>query len=347
MKAVHLVGARPQFIKLAALMGKLKGFSEVLVHSGQHYDYQMSQVFFDTLGIRKPDYHLGVGSGSHAEQTGKAMIEFEKVCIAEKPAVILIYGDCNTTLAGALVGAKLQIQVAHVEAGVRSYDWSMPEEFNRVLADHCSSLLFAPTAGAVENLGKEGIIRGVHNVGDIMYDSFLKYSKSPSNVMKSLSLKPGFVLVTLHRPSNVDSKEKLAAIFGELSKLEKPVVFPMHPRTRKSLERFGIPLGKIKVIEPVGYVEMLGLERESSLIITDSGGVQREAYFSEKPCIVLRDSTEWPELLGQTVVLLKNIRELKVAASRMMGQYCTFEKGFFGDGKTGEKIAGILRVSIK
>jgi UDP-N-acetylglucosamine 2-epimerase len=337
-KILHLAGARPQFIKLAPLLRK----GEILVHSGQHYDYSMSQVFFDTLGIKKPDYHLDVGSGSHGEQTGRILIEFEKVCLKERPSLIIVYGDCNTTLAGALVGAKLHIPVCHVEAGVRSYDKGMPEEINRVLTDHCSSILFAPSATAVTHLKNEGITKGVHNVGDVMYEMFLK-SGNKSGIIRELELKKGYCLVTLHRPSNVDDKGKLQAIFSNLSRLNNEIVFPIHPRTAKSVKEFKINTGRVRIEKPVGYFDMIELEKHAGLIVTDSGGVQKEAYYSKVPCIVLRTTTEWPEILGRGAVLLgENYDALPGAAERLLSEHCTFEGQLFGDGSTSERIFGIL-----
>ncbi len=340
VKIIHLVGARPQFIKLAPLLGKLKG-DEILVHSGQHYDYSMSKIFFDTLGIREPDYHLGVGSGSHAEQAGRIMVEFEKVCIKEKPTLIIIYGDCNTTLAGALVGSKLHIPVAHVEAGVRSYDKKMPEEINRVTADHCSTFLLAPTQTAVENLKKEGITKNVYNVGDLMYETYLN-QKGDDKIIRDLGLDE-FFLATLHRPSNVDNKERLQMFFNELSEIATTVVLPLHPRTKKMIEQLQINTGTVKLIKPVGYLSMKALECAAKLIITDSGGVQKEAYYAKTPAIVLRDTTEWPELLGKGTVLLMDFLKIKQTVSEILSEDISFDEELFGDGKASEEIVRIFQ----
>ncbi|MBW2988071.1 UDP-N-acetylglucosamine 2-epimerase (non-hydrolyzing) [Candidatus Woesearchaeota archaeon] len=350
MKVVHLVGARPNFVKLAPLIGKLHPLKEVLVHSGQHYDYTMDKVFFDTLGIKEPDYHLGVGSGSHAEQTGKIMVEFERICLKEKPHLVIVYGDCNTTIAGALVAAKLHIPLCHIEAGIRSYDREMPEEINRVLTDHCSDYLFAPTMTAVKNLEQEGITKNVFNVGDIMFETYLEFMEqaSASTVIERLGLsKKEFYLATLHRPSNVDFKEKLERVFRAMSQLDKPVVLPLHPRTRKRVELHKVDTGGVRLIEPQPYIDMIALEKSARLIITDSGGVQKEAYYAKTPCIVLRTTTEWPELLGNGAVLLgEDYEALGEEVVELLSQSFTFDKLFFGDGNTSNKIAKILKSKL-
>ncbi|HXC79644.1 MAG TPA: UDP-N-acetylglucosamine 2-epimerase (non-hydrolyzing), partial [Candidatus Acidoferrum sp.] len=298
MKILSVVGARPQFIKAAPVSRVLRRkHLEVLVHTGQHYDDNMSDIFFRELDIPKPDINLGVGSGPHGAQTGGMMAGLEKIVLEVNPDWVLVYGDTNSTLAAALVAAKLHVPVAHVEAGVRSFDRRMPEEINRVVADHVSDRLLCPTEVAVRNLAREGVERGVRLVGDVMYDAFLFYrgaAAERAGIVNKLGLAPGqFALATLHRAENADVPERLRSILEGIVLSGLNVVLPLHPRTRARLE--GAPPSQIHVIDPVGYLEMLALEEAAALIVTDSGGVQKEAYFLGKPCITLRDSTEWTE----------------------------------------------------
>jgi UDP-GlcNAc3NAcA epimerase len=313
MKIVTVVGARPQFIKAAPVGRALRegGHQEVLVHTGQHYDDVMADRFFRELEIPEPDANLGVGSGSHAFQTGQMLIRLEEILLAQKPDWVLIYGDTNSTLAGALAASKLHLPLAHVEAGMRSYNRVMPEEVNRVVSDHLSNLLFTPTGTGVENLRKEGITRGVHRVGDVMYDAllhFLPVARRRSSILEELGLTPGsYALMTAHRPETVDSDERLPQLLAQVGRLDLPIVFPAHPRTRKRLEAFGLlsrlPAG-LRIVPPVGYLDMLVLEADARLVLTDSGGVQREAFFLSVPSVILRNETEWPELveLGASVL---------------------------------------------
>jgi UDP-N-acetylglucosamine 2-epimerase len=310
MKLINIVGARPQFIKVGPVLRAIEKHNrehpdrpirEVLVHTGQHYDYEMSKVFFEELELKEPDYHLGVGSGSHAYQTGEMLKRIEEVLLAERPDWVLVYGDTNSTLAGALAAAKLHIPVAHVEAGLRSFNKRMPEEINRVLADHVSDLLFCPTKTAVENLRREGITEGVHLVGDVMYDSVLyngELAERRSDILKRLKLKPkGYALATIHRAENTDDSQRLEAIFRALEQIAQqiPVIVPLHPRTRERLAELGLSPDHVRIIEPVSYLEMLLLERDAKVILTDSGGVQKEAFFFRVPCVTLREETEWVE----------------------------------------------------
>ena len=310
MKIVTIVGARPQFIKAAAVSRVLRssGVQEILVHTGQHYDQNMSEVFFAQLEIAPPDYHLGIGSGSHGVQTGRMLEGIESVLLKEKPNWVLVYGDTNSTLAGALAAVKLHIPVAHVEAGLRSFNRSMPEEINRVLTDHAAQLLFAPTNTAVENLRREGISASkIHLVGDVMYDAALYYgskAEAESDILQQLGLESkGYILATVHRAENTDNPLRLGAIFRGLMEVaagEIPVVLPLHPHTRKALERENLLLEasrNLRLIEPVGYLDMVHLEKNSRLIATDSGGIQKEAFFYRVPCITLREETEWVELV--------------------------------------------------
>jgi UDP-GlcNAc3NAcA epimerase len=305
MKILTVIGARPQFIKAAAVSKLLRaapGTREILVHTGQHYDENMSDVFFQELGIPAPDYHLGVGSGSHGAMTGRMLERIEEVLLSEKPDALMVYGDTNSTLAGALAAAKLHIPVAHVEAGLRSFNRKMPEEINRVLTDHVSRWLFCPTAAAVENLKLEGIADArVSLVGDVMYDVSMM-ARERAGAVTRFGVEPSqYVLATIHRAENTDNAARLAAVFDGLSAVAQrvPVVLPLHPRTRGVLARSGRAAGhaQLRLIDPVGYLDMVGLERHARLVVTDSGGVQKEAFFHRVPCVTLRDETEWVELV--------------------------------------------------
>jgi UDP-GlcNAc3NAcA epimerase len=281
---------------------------EILVHTGQHYDHNMSQIFFDQMNLPQPKYNLGIGSRSHAQMTAGMLIKIEKVLMEEKPDWVLVYGDTNSTIAGALAATKLQIPVGHVEAGLRSYNRRMPEEINRILTDRISHILFCPTASAVEILKREGLVRGVFNVGDVMYDAFLAYKDQAliqSAVMDDLGLKPkNFCLVTVHRQENTDDPSRLSGIFSafnELAEEKCPFVIPLHPRTRKVIRNQILHLEKnpwVHIISPVSYLDMLALESQARIIFTDSGGMQKEALFARVPCITLRDETEWNETVA-------------------------------------------------
>ena len=307
MKIVSVVGARPQFIKCAPVSREIrKNHTEILVHTGQHYDPEMSDVFFEELHIPRPDYHLDVGSGSHGKQTGDILVRVEEILLCEKPDLVIVYGDTNTTLAGALAAAKLHIPVAHVEAGLRSFDPTMPEEINRIVTDHISDLLFCPTENAVKLLANEGITRGVHLVGDVMVDA-LEFNKEiaekRSPVLERLGIIPDqYLVLTVHRPANTDSGEHMESIIEAVGEAGMPVVFPVHPRTHKCLEEYGmggrLP-ANIIITEPLGYLDMLKLMQHASKILTDSGGIQKEAYLLGVPCITLRENTEWVETVKE------------------------------------------------
>ena len=296
-----MIGARPQFIKAAMLSRALRArHVEVLVHTGQHYDANMSAVFFAELEIPTPDVNLGIGSGMHGEQTGAMLAGIEQILLRERPDWVVVYGDTNSTLAGALAAAKLHLRVAHVEAGLRSFNRAMPEEINRVVADHLSTLLFCPSQTAVDNLAAEGITRGVHLAGDVMADALVfatERARSRSTVLARLELrKRGYLLVTVHRAENTDDASRLGNILRALDALEEPVIFPVHPRTRKAIEAMVRPsVSHIRLIDPVGYLDMVTLERSARAILTDSGGVQKEAYWLGVPCVTLRYETEWVE----------------------------------------------------
>ena len=304
MRVVTIVGARPQFVKLAPVSQALRpGHEEFVVHTGQHYDDRMSRAIFEDLGIREPDLNLGIGSASHGAQTAAALTGVEKVVLERRPDLVLVYGDTNATLAGALVAAKCQVPLAHVEAGLRSFRRSMPEEVNRVVADHCSDLLLAPTPLAVVNLRREGIVEGVHWTGDVMFDVALANRERARQRFAALAAEHGleakrFLLATVHRAENTDRPETLAAILDGLGACGEPVLLPLHPRTRKMLDEFGlggrVPAA-VRLTEPAGYLDMLALEANARVILTDSGGVQKEGYFAGTPVVTLREETEWEE----------------------------------------------------
>ncbi len=373
MKIVTVVGARPQFVKAGAVNRAIvelnkrgKRIREIWVHTGQHYDYLMNKVFFEELELPNPDYHLGVGSGSHAKQTGLILERIEVALQKEKPEVVMVYGDTNSTLAGALAAAKLRIPVAHVEAGLRSYNQNMPEEINRVLTDHLSTFLFCPTTQSVRNLLKEGIKDGeaqiVKKVGDVMYDSILYYSKMAErkgSIIRDLDLclstpdsvlrTQNYYLATLHRAENTDDPKRLKSILEALNKIAEktPVILPLHPRTTKMMEGYRLfsKFKNIKFIEPVSYLDMLQLEKNAKAILTDSGGVQKESYWFGVPCFTLREETEWVETIKSKWNSLvgteakRIVKKVKHLEGR--GRYLK-RHGLFGDGKAGEKIVRTL-----
>ena len=370
MKIVTVIGARPQIIKAAALSRAIEThyadqIKEVIVHTGQHYDDNMSQDFFDELGIPHPDYNLHVGSASHGVQTARMTEGIEEVLIKERPDFIVLYGDTNSTLAGAIAASKLHIPVAHIEAGLRSFNKAMPEEINRIVCDHCSTLLFSPTLAGVENLKREGFPMSndrpftidnpkVYHCGDIMYDNslhFAQIAEAKAQTIKTLGLegKP-FILATVHRDSNTDQPERLNAIFSAILRLSErtQVVLPLHPRTAKLLKThlaakrqaqlFNSP--DIKIIPPVSFLEMTALERNARLIMTDSGGVQKEAYFFKKPSIILRPETEWVEIVETGNAILTDADEQRImeAWNRFESQPSAIFPEIFGDGKAAEFI---------
>jgi len=421
MKIVSVVGARPQFIKVAPLMWAIQkhnaqiqtktqnqnlgpnlnlnlnlnlhvNLNHLIVHTGQHYDFELSKVFFDELGIPEPDYNLEVGSDTHARQTGNMMIALEDVLVAEKPDMVIVYGDTNSTLAGALAAAKLHIPVAHVEAGPRMFDKSVPEEVNRVLTDHISTLLFAPTQTAVDNLRREGIKEGVYLTGDVMLDSFLHFSEiaeKQSKILDTLGLSKGeYLLATVHRARNTDNRENLTSIIEAFLSIEETIVFPIHPRTRKKLEEFGLlsqavggqesrvgsqesgvksrqptvsspesesrsesnpqsesesaPNHHLLLIDPVGYLDSLELVRNARKVLTDSGGLQKEAYFAGVPCITLDEATGWPETTedGWNLLVGPNRKTMLQSIRRFAPN--TEQRSWFGHGRACSAVADIL-----
>jgi UDP-GlcNAc3NAcA epimerase len=373
MKVVTIVGARPQFIKAEAVTRAVQRYNqrcrsnrklqEILIHTGQHYDYLMDKIFFEELDLPKPNYHLGVGSGSHGRQTGMMLERIEAVLVKEKPEVVVVYGDTNSTLAGALSAAKLNIPVAHVEAGLRSFNRTMPEEINRLLTDHLSTFLFCPTDQAVRNLLREGIKDGkgkmVKKVGDVMYDSilyYLKLSERKSTILKDLgfdtsheSRVTSYYLATLHRAENTDDPKRLESILKALNEIGRntPVVLPLHPRTKKMIETYHLfsEFKNIKFIEPVSYLNMLKLEKNATAILTDSGGVQKEAYWLKVPCLTLREETEWVETIksGWNVLVGIGVKRIvkEVSHTEKRRRYLKGNR-VFGDGKASQKIVQIL-----
>jgi UDP-N-acetylglucosamine 2-epimerase len=345
MKIASVVGARPQFIKAAPLDRELRRLStHVLIHTGQHYDYSMSSIFFEELHIPEPDYNLGVGSASHGRQTGEMLIRIEETLQRERPHCVLVYGDTNSTLAGALAAAKLHLPVAHVEAGLRSFDRRMPEEINRVVTDHLADLLFCPTEAARSNLSREGIARGVFNFGDVMYDALLQSREvldGHSSFLASLGLRPReYLLVTIHRPANTDDQENLSNILDALGEVQEQIVFPAHPRTSQAISLLGYYLpSNVQLLEPVSYVSMLLLERESRLILTDSGGVQKEAYLLGVPCITLRQETEWVETVESGWNLLVGASKADILRGVQHFHPEGERPPVFGDGQASEKMA--------
>ncbi len=357
-KIVTIVGARPQFVKAAVLSRLIRSqdwndkFQEVLIHTGQHYDHGMSDIFFEEMEIPKPDYNLNIGSGTHGKMTGEMLIKIEELLLKEQPDFVLVYGDTNSTLAGALAAAKLHIPLAHVEAGLRSFWKKMPEEQNRICTDHLSDFLFCPTTTAISNLENEGVTKGIFNVGDIMYDAYLYYSQKLGNNKKALFekikdsnninylKKDEYYLLTIHRAENTDDPEKLTNIVNALNAVEIPAIYPAHPRTRKQLQKFGLALKPhIHIIEPVGYFEMITLQAYCKFIVTDSGGLQKEAFFAKKPCVTLREQTEWVETVKSGWNHLVGTNQEKIINT--LNNINSSEKeylSYYGNGKAGVKM---------
>lgn len=376
-KIVTIIGARPQIIKSSALSRAVNGvyrdqIKEVIVHTGQHYDDNMSDVFFREMGIPRPDYNLSVGSGSHGSQTAKMMKGLEDIFLKEKPDVVVIYGDTNSTLAGALAAVKIHIPVVHIEAGLRSYNKRMPEEINRITSDHCSTLLFTPTDSGIKNLQKEGFDLSragkadlnnpfVYKCGDIMYDNSLYFStvsEDKSNILNDLGLTSGsFILSTVHRDSNTDQPEKLEAIFNAYLRLlqqdpELFVVLPLHPRTKNkmqenlsaSLLEQVADMSRLMIIPPAGFLNIIALEQHAKLIITDSGGLQKEAFFFKKPCIILRPETEWVEIVenGNAIIADADQKRILEAYRQLSTKTDYTYPSFYGDGKAAEFICSCI-----
>lgn len=354
MRIVSIVGARPQFVKLAVIASAMakrdagEQWRHRIIHTGQHYDSEMSSVFFEELAIPPPDHDLEVGSGSHGAQTGEMLKRLEPVLEAEKPDWVLLYGDTNSTLAGALVGAKSSLSIAHIESGLRSYRRGMPEEINRIVADHLSDLLFCPTPLALENLRKEGLHQRAVLTGDVMYDACLNFRQVAENRGGPLAdaWQPGeFALATVHRAENTDDPDRLREILNALDRIARticPVVWPIHPRTKKRLSEMGFDEGSVTTIHPVSYFEMLLLEGRARFILTDSGGVQKEAYFLKIPCVTLRDETEWLETLENNCNVLTGCCEEKIFQAAGAIDKAGPWTAIYGDGNAGAAILDSL-----
>jgi UDP-GlcNAc3NAcA epimerase len=351
MKIFTIVGARPQFIKAAPMSLALRQqHHEFLVHTGQHYDDAMSDIFFRQLGIPQPDVNLGIGSGSHAVQTAGMMVDLERLMLEQSPDWVLVYGDTNSTLAAALAASKIQVRVAHVEAGLRSFNRAMPEEINRVLTDHVADMLFCPTDAAVSNLAAEGVTRGVVRTGDIMADTVLRYQQAAqqeSQFLDNLGLEKGaeYILATIHRPVNADSDAVLAEIMSAFNTVDIPVIFPVHPRTRGRLLALSVPpASHVHLVEPVGYFDMLALNAGASVIVTDSGGLQKEAYLLETPCVTVRSETEWVETVEAGWNRLARPERVhlgaQIAAAR--ADRPVTHPDFYGDGHAAETMVKAL-----
>lgn len=349
MKVVSVVGARPEFVQAAPVSRALRlaGITDVLVHTGQHYDYRMSQAFFDDLGIPAPNYNLEAGSSGHAAQTAEILTRLEPVLRDEQPDCVIVRGDTNSTIAGALAASKLHLPLAHVEAGERSYDRRMPEEINRIVADSISDVFFCVSATAAVQLSAEGHTRHVHVVGDVMFDAVLhnmELARKRSTIVADLGLTPGgYALATVHRAATTDDPARLGGVVAAFNAAPEPVIFPAHPRTRAALERMGaVFAGHVRVIDPVGYFDMLQLEAHARLIATDSGGVQREAYFLKRPCLTLRDETEWTETVTAGWNQLVGVEPERILSAWRVFAPQVAQPPIFGDGRAAERIAAIL-----
>ncbi|QKY71106.1 non-hydrolyzing UDP-N-acetylglucosamine 2-epimerase [Lentibacillus sp. CBA3610] len=353
MNVLTVIGARPQFIKACMLSRALKSYpevNEIIVHTGQHYDASMSDVFFEQLKLPKPDYYLGIGSGTHALQTGKMLMELEKIMTAVNPDMVVVYGDTNSTLAGSLAASKLHTPIAHIESGLRSFNRKMPEEINRVVTDHLSDWLFCPSRSAAENLKREGMEKQVFVTGDIMYDAvrhFKSFAGQQSTILQELSLSENnYYLATIHRAENTDDPNRLKAILEGLMQLKKRTVLPSHPRTKRKIDEFKlndiIDTSHIKMVEPLSYFDTLTIASNANVILTDSGGLQKEAYMLQVPCITLRDETEWMETVKTGWNRLAGANKEQIADKVMTCHTPEESPPIFGDGNAAQQIAGIL-----
>ncbi|MGG4605778.1 non-hydrolyzing UDP-N-acetylglucosamine 2-epimerase [Paenalcaligenes sp. Me131] len=356
-KILTIIGARPQFIKASVVsraFSETNNINEIILHTGQHFDANMSEIFFDQLRIPRPNYLLDIHGGTHGQMTGRMLSAIEEVLLTERPDCVVVYGDTNSTLAGALAAAKLHIPVAHIEAGLRSFNMQMPEEINRILTDRVSNILFCPTVSATENLKKEGypfiaangLTQHIELVGDVMQDAAILFANKAVRP-DDFAVETDFILTTLHRAENTDSPARLKNIIDALNRAHHeiaPVVLPLHPRTRKLIEQQGIEL-KVHTIDPVGYLEMLWLLNHSSLVLTDSGGVQKEAFFFGKACVTMRDQTEWVELIevgANTLVGAESQRILHAVADNL-NRVVIDEQKLYGGGKAAQRIANIIQ----
>ena len=364
MKIITVIGARPQFVKAAPISRAIRAHNktsspkdqiqDIIVHTGQHYDTNMSEVFFEELEISPPTYNLGIGSGSHATQTGHMLIKTEDILQQEHPDLLLVYGDTNSTLAGALAASKIHIPIAHIESGLRSFNRRMPEEINRVLTDHMSGILFCPTQQAVTNLSNEGIRRNVFNVGDVMYDAFLHFSqiaKARSNILKNIHLQqktgtiPVYYLATIHRAENTDDPGRLKSIFEAFSYIDTTIVLPLHPRTRNELKKSAFTLpSNVQIIDPVSYLDMCQLLTHAKLVLTDSGGLQKEAFFAQIPCVTLRDETEWTETVetGWNIIASADPTRIQNAIHTLRNTPPLQSDSPYGSGQAASNIVSLL-----
>ena len=351
MKCVTVLGARPQFVKAAPVSAAMidAGTDEVLVHTGQHFDYEMSQVFFDELNIPEPKYNLAISGGLHGRMTGRMLEAVEEVIEKERPDCVLVYGDTNSTLSGSLAAAKLHVPVAHMEAGIRSYNKNMPEEINRILTDHVSSLLLCPSETAVENLKKEGINDGVMMVGDVMADaanlanSIVQDNPTYLPPIEGFDWEQGYDLLTLHRAENTDEKSRIDSIFGALNEIKNPLIFPVHPRTRDTIAKANVFLSdNIIICEPLSYLSMTALMNGASRVFTDSGGLQKEAYWAHKPCITLREETEWVETLDDNANQLVGADAQLILAAVEKTNQVSFKSALYGDGNSAPRCVSAI-----
>ncbi|HJO29551.1 MAG TPA: UDP-N-acetylglucosamine 2-epimerase (non-hydrolyzing) [Acidobacteriota bacterium] len=346
MKVLSVVGARPQFIKAAVLSRVLsRSHHEVLLHTGQHYDDCMSGQFLRELALPTPDYELGVGSGTHAQQTAKMLVGIEEAIVREQPDAMVVFGDTNSTLAGALAAAKVGIKIAHVEAGLRSFNRSMPEEVNRVLVDHLSTWLFCPSDSSAKNLETEGIFQGIHVVGDLMAEAIESVDAAFSSaVFERLDLQPQqYLLATIHRAENTDDHERLKLLLVALASIEETVVLPIHPRTKQAIGGTGLAeLSGIQFIDPVGYADMVALERSARMILTDSGGVQKEAYWLGVPCLTLREETEWTETVEAGWNVLTGVDAQRILKTVRMFEPPSERPALYSEGRASDRIVALL-----
>ncbi len=354
MKIVSIVGARPQFIKYGPLGKKLKeNFDEILIHTGQHYDEKMSDLLFRDLEIPKPEINLEIGSHSHGRQTALMLEGIEKVLLDRKPDLVIVFGDTNSTIAGSLAASKLHIKVAHVEAGLRSFNKFMPEEINRILTDHCSDYLLCPTENAIENLKDENVNEGVYFTGDIMLEAYNQnksIAENKSSVLKDLKLEGAdYFLATIHRAENTDDLNNLTHIFNAFKEINKKIILPLHPRTKKIISQNNVSISSnIVIIEPVGYLDMIMLLNNCSKVLTDSGGLQKEAFFAKKCCVTLRNETEWVETVDANANVLVGTNKNKIVHEALKSSSINFDeiKSPFGDGNTSQIISDIIKNSL-
>jgi UDP-N-acetylglucosamine 2-epimerase len=348
-KIISIVGARPQFIKVKPVSEELgkKRIRHIIVHTGQHYDHEMSRVFFDELEIPRPDYNLGAGSSRSGRGVERMAAGIGSVIEKERPCVVIVYGDTDSTLAGALAAAKLKTPLAHVEAGLRSYNAMMPEEVNRVITDHIASDLFCPTKRSVDNLAREGISEGVSLVGDTMYDAIIRFAalaRKRSAILDRMGLKKkGYLLATIHRQSNADLASNLKKIFAAFKMIDDGIILPLHPRTLKSFKKNGLKApSNVRIIKPVGYLDMIALEENAKLILTDSGGVQKESYWLKVPCVTMRDETEWVETIDAGCNILTGCDPDRIVRAVGRRRVLYVQKPLYGDGRSAERIASRL-----